>query len=127
MFRLRTYDLRIDQPLQDILVDKMLHKLNHRDENAYEKQFGTLFLPSGGERYAGRDAGNLCDVNLLVRTFETEFGHIEGQKWQFGVLKNWYSYRDGANKDESGYRVYSAASTSPLCSQSKPSTWSPHP
>jgi hypothetical protein len=46
------------------------------------------------------------DVSLLARTFEDDFGHIKGEKWQFDVLAFWY--KDGARKGSSHYRVYSS-------------------
>jgi len=49
-------------------------------------------------------------VNLLASTFENEFGNIKSELWQLEVLHQWY--RDGAIKDASKYRVYSAVTTS---------------
>lgn len=57
------------------------------------------------------------DVGLLARTFEADFGRIEGQKWESDVRDHWY--KDGTIKDASGYRVYSAASTTQIRAKSK--------
>jgi len=46
------------------------------------------------------------DVNLLARTFEKEFGHIENKNWQSNVLNFWY--KDGASEGASDYQVYSS-------------------
>jgi hypothetical protein len=46
------------------------------------------------------------DVNLLARTFEGNYGHIKGEKWQFDVLAFWF--KDGARKRASEYHVYSS-------------------
>jgi hypothetical protein len=45
-------------------------------------------------------------VNLLARTYENEFGHIESEDWQLDVLAFWY--KDGTRKSASDYRVYSS-------------------
>ena len=45
-------------------------------------------------------------VNLLARTYENEYGHIESEDWQLDVLALWYE--DGTRKSASEYRVYSS-------------------
>lgn len=57
------------------------------------------------------------DVNLLARTFESQFGGFEAHKWQSDVRRHWY--RDGSIKDASEYRVYSVTDETLVTSESK--------
>ena len=63
------------------------------------------------------------DVNLLARTFEKDFGHIERNHWQSDVLAFWY--KDGAQNGASEYRVNSSGIATQVPRKSRHSEMSP--
>jgi len=52
------------------------------------------------------------DVYQLAKTFQAEFGDFKSHQWQSDVRNYWY--KDGAIKDETGYRIDSITNDSPL-------------